>query len=67
MKNYTEKMVACPHCGHSIGITLDASNGSQNFYDDCPACCNAIHLSMNVDEQRDTIELFVDADDEQIF
>ncbi|EED26077.1 conserved hypothetical protein [Vibrio sp. 16] len=46
---------------------MDASNGSQNFYDDCPACCHAIHLNMMVNEQMDSIELFVDADDEQIF
>ena len=63
----TGSEVTCPHCGHAIGITLDATNGSQNFYDDCPACCNAIHLSMMVNEQLDEIELSIDADDEQIF
>ncbi|UTT84818.1 CPXCG motif-containing cysteine-rich protein [Vibrio pelagius] len=67
MNNYTEKYVSCPHCGHSIGITLDASNGSQDFYDDCPACCHAIHLDMQVDEVRNTINLSIDADDEQVF
>ncbi|KJY81533.1 molybdopterin-guanine dinucleotide biosynthesis protein A [Vibrio galatheae] len=67
MRKYTEKMVSCPHCGHSISLTLDASNGSQNFYDDCPACCHAIHLSMTVNEQMDKIDLLIDADDEQIF
>ncbi|HDL9481753.1 TPA: CPXCG motif-containing cysteine-rich protein [Vibrio cholerae] len=67
MRNFTEKSVTCPHCGHAIRLTLDASNGSQDFYDDCPACCHAIHLNMTVDELHDTIELYVDADDEQIF
>lgn len=67
MRNFTEKSVLCPHCGHSIRLTLDASNGSQEFYDDCPACCHAIHLNMTVDELQDTVELYVDADDEQIF
>ncbi|GLQ70650.1 CPXCG motif-containing cysteine-rich protein [Vibrio sp. vnigr-6D03] len=67
MKNYTEKSVKCPHCGYTIGITLDSSNGSQDFYDDCPACCHAIHLNMFVDEQHDKVQLTVDADDEQIF
>ncbi|NOH96355.1 CPXCG motif-containing cysteine-rich protein [Vibrio sp. 99-70-13A1] len=67
MHNYTEKRVNCPHCGHSIGITLDASNGSQDFYDDCPACCRAIHLDMQVDELNDRINLTIDADDEQVF
>ncbi|MEZ8020616.1 CPXCG motif-containing cysteine-rich protein [Vibrio splendidus] len=67
MHKYTEKHVSCPHCGHAISITLDASNGSQDFYDDCPACCNAIHLDMQVDEVRDRISLSIDADDEQVF
>jgi hypothetical protein len=31
MQNYTERHVKCPHCGHSIGITLDASNGTKSF------------------------------------
>ncbi|EGQ8131568.1 CPXCG motif-containing cysteine-rich protein [Vibrio parahaemolyticus] len=60
MKNYTERHVKCPHCGHLIGITLDASNGDQEFYDDCPACCHAIHLNMRVDELQDKVELFID-------
>ncbi|QJY41041.1 CPXCG motif-containing cysteine-rich protein [Vibrio cholerae] len=67
MRNFTEKSVTCSHCGHWIRLTLDASNGSQEFYDDCPACCHAIHLNMKVDELHDTIELYVDADDLQIF
>ncbi|PMH44935.1 molybdopterin-guanine dinucleotide biosynthesis protein A [Vibrio sp. 10N.286.49.B3] len=67
MDKYTERMVCCPHCGHSIKITLDATNGSQSFYDDCPACCHAFHLSMNVNEQQDSIELLINADDEQFY
>jgi len=67
MKEFTEKTIVCPHCGHSVRIELDASNGSQEFYDDCPACCNTMHLNMMVDDLQDTIELTVDADDEQIF
>ncbi|OAN18118.1 molybdopterin-guanine dinucleotide biosynthesis protein A [Photobacterium jeanii] len=67
MKHYSEQTATCPHCGHHIHITLDTSGGSQEFYDDCPACCHAIHLNMQVDEQHKTINLFIDADDEQIF
>ncbi|MGF1761257.1 CPXCG motif-containing cysteine-rich protein [Photobacterium sagamiensis] len=67
MKNFSEQSVVCPHCGHNIKITLDTSGGSQEFYDECPACCNAIHLNMQVDELHKTINLFIDADDEQIF
>lgn len=67
MHKYTEKHVSCPHCGHAINITLDASNGSQEFYDDCPVCCNPIHLDMQVDEIREKISLSIDADDGQVF
>ncbi|NLS12658.1 CPXCG motif-containing cysteine-rich protein [Vibrio sp. SM6] len=67
MRNFSERNVECPHCGHAISLTLDASNGSQDFYDDCPACCNAIHLNMVVDELHDEVQLFIDADDEQVF
>ncbi|MBE1274490.1 CPXCG motif-containing cysteine-rich protein [Enterovibrio baiacu] len=67
MQNYTERGITCPHCGHSIRITLDMSSGDQDFYDDCPACCNAIHLNFQIDSQHQTINLYVDADDEQVF
>ena len=67
MHKYSMQNVNCPHCGHTINITLDASAGSQIFYDDCSICCNPIHLTMEVDELHKTINLFVDADDEQIF
>ncbi|RXJ71666.1 molybdopterin-guanine dinucleotide biosynthesis protein A [Veronia nyctiphanis] len=67
MQNFTEKRIDCPHCGHTFRMTLDVSGGDQEFYDDCPVCCNAIHLSLKVDNQHKTISLYVDADDEQVF
>lgn len=67
MRQFSEKRVCCPHCGHRIGIELDTSGGNQNFYEDCPACCHTIHLTMTLNEQLDQIELSIDADDEQIF
>ncbi|WP_087025465.1 CPXCG motif-containing cysteine-rich protein [Thaumasiovibrio subtropicus] len=67
MNNFKDQSVTCPHCGYSIRMTLDASAGSQDFYDDCPSCCNAIHLHLTVNEAQRSIQLFVDADDEQIF
>lgn len=67
MRNFKEKSIHCPHCDHKFNITLDATLGDQNFYDDCPACCHAIHLDMQVDHVHQKIHLFVDADDEQVF
>lgn len=67
MKAFSRRHYACPHCGHSIEITLDTTHGSQEFYDDCPACCRAIHLNMQVDDIQNDVNLTVDADDEQYF
>ena len=67
MRQYSEKVIECPHCGHHMRVALDYSNGNQSFYDDCPACCNAVHLNIEVDELHGSVKLFVDADDEQVF
>lgn len=67
MPSLLHKTVICPHCGHTVQVDLDASEGDQNYYEDCPACCHPIHLSFHVDEQHQTINLFIDADDEQYF
>ena len=67
MRDYTTKTIVCPHCGHHTPIELDASQGDQEFYEECMACCNPIHLRLHRDEQRDRLQLYVDADDEQIY
>ncbi|OBT12164.1 molybdopterin-guanine dinucleotide biosynthesis protein A [Vibrio sp. UCD-FRSSP16_10] len=67
MKNYAERPISCPHCGGHIQVPIDTTQGNQDFYDDCPACCHPIHLSVQLDEVRDKVDLTIDADDEQIF
>ena len=67
MIEYTSKRIVCPHCGHHTRVELDASQGDQEFYEDCMACCNPIHLRLHRDEARDCLQLFVDADAEQLF
>lgn len=67
MKIFTEKQVVCPHCGHHTPVELDASDGDQEFYQDCVACCNSIHFQLIRDEEHNKLRLIVDADDEQIF
>jgi transcription elongation factor Elf1 len=67
MKTFSEKGIDCPHCGHHIRVSVDATNGDQSFYEDCPACCCPIHMSMHVDEVHDHVDLVVDADDEQMY
>jgi len=67
MKDYIIKTIVCPNCGYHTPVELDASAGDQDFYEDCMACCNPIHLHLHRDEANDRIQVFVDADDEQIF
>lgn len=67
MRDYFEQTIDCPHCGHHTNIVVDASEGDQNYYEDCRACCNPMHLTVTRNEMTDQVELNVDADDEQIF
>lgn len=61
------RTISCPHCGHHVHFQFDMSNGDQDYYEDCPACCNAIHLNMHLNELKQKVELSVDADDEQYY
>ncbi|GAW97883.1 CPXCG motif-containing cysteine-rich protein [Colwellia marinimaniae] len=63
----SEKRISCPHCGHHLHATLDASGGDQDYYDECPSCCMEIHYHLHVDEYRKKIHLTIDSDDEQVF
>ncbi|OEF30161.1 CPXCG motif-containing cysteine-rich protein [Vibrio rumoiensis] len=65
MIKYMEKRVSCPHCGHQIGMTVDSSNGDQDFYDDCPACSHAIHLELKIENAK--VQLSIGAEDHSFF
>tara|TARA_Y100000588_G_C13593240_1_gene643809 strand:+ start:128 stop:331 length:204 start_codon:yes stop_codon:yes gene_type:complete len=67
MKDNFSQRISCPHCGHHIFVALDASEGDQDYYEECSACCNPIHLNMRIDYAHNKLELHVDSDDEQIF
>jgi transcription elongation factor Elf1 len=67
MRELYSQRIECPHCGHHIFVSLDTTCGDQDYYEDCSACCNAIHLNMHIDNLRNKLELRVDSDDEQIF
>ena len=67
MKDFLSQRIACLHCWHYIHLDLDASMADQDYYEDCIAGCNLIHLNMHIDYARNKLELHVDSDDEQIF
>ena len=62
-----ETRIECPHCGHHIFLRIDPTEGDQDYYDECPACCKEIHLNMHINEYRQKVELAIDSDDEQVF
>lgn len=59
--------VECPHCGHHIHLSIDASQGEQDYQDECPACGHDIHLEVAVDAVRDKIVVKVRSDDENFY
>ncbi|MDN4501421.1 CPXCG motif-containing cysteine-rich protein [Alteromonadaceae bacterium BrNp21-10] len=61
------QIISCPHCGHSMHIDLDYSNGDQDYFEDCANCCNPIHLNMHINAVSQTLELNVSTDDEQYY
>ena len=38
MRDYITKTIVCPHCGYHTSIELDASQGDQDYYEECMAC-----------------------------
>jgi len=44
-----ERWVACPYCGESFVFVIDASAGSQSYYEDCEICCRPILFCTEVD------------------
>lgn len=62
-----EQRIECPHCGHHIHVSLDASAGDQDYYEECPACCMEMHLNLHIDEYYKKIQLAVASDNEQYF
>ena len=47
MRDYISKTIVCPHCGHHTSVDIDASQGDQDFYEECMACYNDIHLHLH--------------------
>ncbi|WP_445398551.1 CPXCG motif-containing cysteine-rich protein [Zobellella sp. An-6] len=67
MRDYFEQNIVCPHCGHHTRIMVDASDGDQDYYEDCLACCNSMHITIKCNRETEEVTVTVDADDEQYF
>lgn len=42
--------VACPCCGETITLMLDASAGAQHYIEDCAVCCRPITVVVEVED-----------------
>lgn len=49
-----EATYVCDSCGEEIVIPVDLTQGEQQqYYEDCPVCCNPNRISVEVDESGD--------------
>ncbi|WP_434339686.1 CPXCG motif-containing cysteine-rich protein [Motilimonas cestriensis] len=64
MINFYEASITCPICGNHTDVSLDASNGDQDFYEDCRQCCHPIHIHLHANELTNRLEVIVNSDDE---
>ena len=45
-----EHEVACPSCGETITLFIDASAGYQQYIEDCSVCCRPMQLTIEADD-----------------
>lgn len=41
--------IACPYCGETITVFVDASAGDQQYVEDCQVCCRPIQVAVALD------------------
>ena len=39
----------CPYCGEPIELLVDASQGAQDYIEDCAVCCRPMRVALRVD------------------
>jgi transcription elongation factor Elf1 len=45
-----ERRISCPYCGEQIVIVIDTSAGSQSYVEDCQVCCQAMQVSVDIED-----------------
>ena len=55
--------IACPCCGETITLLLDASAGPQRYIEDCQVCCRPITVMLALDADGD-VQVHVQSQDE---
>lgn len=49
MNELAETKVACPYCGETIVVLIDAQDAGQRYIEDCQVCCRPISFSIAQD------------------
>ena len=44
--------IYCPYCNEPIQVSVDCSEASQSYIEDCQVCCQPILLNINIDPQN---------------
>lgn len=55
-----EYAVDCPHCGETITLLLDLSEGDQRYTEDCSVCCAPIRVQYAVSEDGELLDVTVE-------
>lgn len=42
--------VSCPYCGESYVTSIDLANGSCTYVEDCQICCQAMELTIELND-----------------
>ncbi|MGM0905552.1 MAG: CPXCG motif-containing cysteine-rich protein [Pseudomonadota bacterium] len=66
-ENLQSVPVKCPHCGHNTFLDIDASEGNQDYQEECSACGDLIHVQLQIDEVNQQARVKVDGNDEQFY
>ena len=59
--------ITCPHCAHHLSVTIDDTNGDQDYFEECPSCCNEIHINLHLDDLHSQLDVNVVSEDEQFY
>lgn len=59
-----EYKLDCPYCGERFTTVVDRSAGSQQYVEDCPVCCQAIDITLQLDDEDNVAELWAKREDE---
>ena len=50
MRVKSSEEVACPYCGQTNELVVEAGNSSQRFVTDCEVCCRPFEVVVEVEE-----------------